>query len=166
MSDKAHRDQHGSREDHPHEAVEDEEAQLLLPAEHFEFEETPETRHPTPRGRVNFLPRIAGPDPPQIQSIRPFLPSVQRYPIHLVDRYFANLTRKIVLVVAFLLLWIIAFSIPLYAGNRAIKDIHNDHVVNLDCVDSLWRRKNLCGLDGLDCRLLHLWLCHPCWHRF
>ncbi|KAJ4211856.1 hypothetical protein NW759_012144 [Fusarium solani] len=151
MSDNAHEEPRASREDHRHEAVADEEAQLLLPTEQFDFEENAETQRPAPRHPVKFLQRIAGPDPPRIQSIKPFFPSVQRYPINIVDRYFANITRKVLLLIAFLLLWIIAYSIPLYAGNRAIKDAHNDYVVNLDCVDSLWRRKNLCGLDGLDC---------------
>ena len=152
MSDNAHGEPRGSRGDRRHEAVADEEAQLLLPTEQFEFEENAETQRLAPRRPVKFLQRIAGPDPPRIQSIKPFFPSAQRYPINIVDRYFATLTRKILLLIAFLLLWIIAYSIPLSAGNHAIKDAHNDYVVNLDCVDALWKRKNLCGLDGLECR--------------
>ncbi|KAM5354794.1 hypothetical protein ACJ41O_001440 [Fusarium nematophilum] len=147
MSADAHDEPRGSREDHLHQAVPDEEAQLL-PIEQFDFEETSDVQ----RRHLKFLQRLSGPDPARIQTIKPFFPSIQRYPIHLLDRYFATFRSKATLLVVFLLLWVSAFSIPLYAGSHALQDSHDDYVVNLDCVDSLWRRKNLCGLDGLDCR--------------
>ncbi|KAM0421269.1 hypothetical protein ACHAPT_010991 [Fusarium lateritium] len=152
MSDNAHGELRGSQEDHLHQNVADEEAQRLLPTEQFDLEDNADLERPPPRRRLKFLQRLAGPDPSRIQSIKPFFPSIQRYPIHLFDRYFATLARKIILLFALLLLWIATFSIPLYAGNRALKDTHDGYIVNLDCVDTLWRYKNLCGLDGLDCR--------------
>lgn len=142
---------YGSREDDVHRAVSDEEAQLL-PLEPLDFEEDASLQRPRPWQRRKFLQRLSGPDQPRIQRIQPLFPTIQRYPIDLLDRLFSSGRRKFILLIVFLLLWIAAFSVPLYVGNRALKDGPNDYVVNLDCVDSLWRRKNHCGLDGLDCR--------------
>lgn len=151
---EAHGEPYGSREDDLyHQATTDEEAQLLRP-DQFDYgePEDAEIQRPPPRHRPKFLQRLSGPDPPRIQSIKPLFPSIQQYPIHLLDRFFASRKRKLILLLAVLLLWVTAFSIPLATSSRALKDGPDDYVLNLDCVDTLWRRKNFCGLDGLDCR--------------
>ncbi|KAH8729829.1 hypothetical protein BGZ61DRAFT_447042 [Ilyonectria robusta] len=151
---EAHGEPYGSREDDLYQqATSDEEAQLLRP-DQFDYQESEdaESQRPPPRDRPKFLQRLSGPDPPRIQSIKPFFPSIQQYPVHFLDRFFASKKRKFILLTTFLLLWVSAFSIPLATGSRALKDGSDDYVLNLDCVDTLWRRKNFCGLDGLDCR--------------
>jgi hypothetical protein len=96
------------------------------------------------RGFWSFL---LGPKSPRVHSIRPTFPALQRAPINFLA------SRKInnrVLVVATLLFWFIIFALSLTA-QLPLKDSQGKHVVNLDCVDTLWHRNNECGIDGVDC---------------
>lgn len=124
------------------------EEEQLLGREELDFEDTlSSTNHPRyrKRGFCNFL---RGPESPHIQVIRPFFPSFQTAPTRLLEA--RGLNQKFLLVVA-LLLWFFIFAFFLTA-QLPIKDGNGDHVLNLDCVDTLWRRKNECGIDGVDCR--------------
>ncbi|POR30947.1 Uncharacterized protein TPAR_08836 [Tolypocladium paradoxum] len=131
----------------------DEEAQLL---EQFDYEDDDGDIPKQPRltqRRWRLARWLSGPDPPRIQAIKPLLPSIQRSPIALLDRRAPTPRRKLILLAAFLLLWAAAFYLPLRAGTVALTDRRTGApVVNLDCVDALWSRKNQCGLDGIDCR--------------
>jgi hypothetical protein len=128
----------------------DEEAQLL-PSEEFEFEDSDSS---TPQ----YVPRrkrtwhwLYGPQPPRPQRINPLLPSIQQKPTRFLDRMLPEKRHKQILLAVYLLLWAVGFMLFLRA-QLAIKDGEGRNVVNLDCVDTLWRRKNECGLDGIDCR--------------
>ncbi|KND87645.1 Uncharacterized protein TOPH_07721 [Tolypocladium ophioglossoides CBS 100239] len=132
----------------------DEEAQLL---EQFDYEEdgddAPDQRRRLAQRRWRLTRWLSGPDPPRIQAVKPLLPSMQRSPLALLDRHFPTPRRKLVLLAAFLVLWAAAFYLPLRAGTLALADGRTSApVVNLDCVDALWSRKNGCGLDGIDCQ--------------
>ncbi|KAH7169898.1 hypothetical protein EDB81DRAFT_774057 [Dactylonectria macrodidyma] len=147
MSANIHHEQHGSQYDAPYQA-------LLRPEqpEQLGFAEDDDFQYRLAQRRLNLLQRLSGPVPPRIQTIKPLFPTVQRYPIDLLNRHVVGGRSKFIVLTLFLLFWAAAFSIPLAIGNRVLRDGPNDYVVNLDCVDSLWRRKNLCGLDGVDCR--------------
>jgi hypothetical protein len=90
---------------------------------------------------------LHGPEPPRVHSIRPAFAALQRSPINfLASRRINNR----VLVIATLLLWFILFALSL-TTQLPLKDSQGKHVVNLDCVDTLWHRNNECGIDGVDC---------------
>lgn len=60
-----------------------------------------------------------GPDPPQIQRIRPFLPSIQEAPIRLVDRFCPKKKHKAALLVLFYFCWLLTFSLVLHHSAAA-----------------------------------------------
>ena len=126
----------------------DEEAQLL-PAEEFELEDDGVAPPTPPPSQWAFLNWLAGPRPPQAQRIKPIFPTVQTAPTNGFKRLVTEPYRRIVLVV-FLASWAVAFALPLRAA-LPIRDADGQYFVNLDCVDTLWRPRNGCGLDGLDC---------------
>ena len=151
----------GNEQDHSRDGVartgaSDEEAQLLCPEE-LEYEEDDTARSPRLPGRHGAREAgnwgwLSGPHPPRIQAIRPLCPSFQRIPTILIRRLLPSTEQKLIVLVAFFLLWAAAFVFPLRSGTRAIRDLAGEDVVNLDCVDTLWKRKDLCGLDGEMCR--------------
>jgi hypothetical protein len=91
---------------------------------------------------------LHGPETPKIHSIRPTFPTLQRIPNKLlVSR---GISQR-ALVIAVLLLWSLLFIISLTTTQGPIKDGKGGHVINLDCVDTVWRRNNECGIDGVNC---------------
>jgi len=60
-----------------------------------------------------------GPDPPQIQKIRPFFPSIQEAPIELLDRFFPKKKHKAALLVLFYSCWLLTFSLVLHHSASA-----------------------------------------------
>jgi hypothetical protein len=97
--------------------------------------------------KPGFWTLLHGPDPPRAHSLHPFFPALQRWPSQLLAtrgisiRGFAS---------AVLLIWFLLFMFSL-TSQLPIKDAEGKNVVNLDCVDTLWRRNNECGIDGVDC---------------
>ncbi|KAF2824493.1 hypothetical protein CC86DRAFT_327252 [Ophiobolus disseminans] len=98
--------------------------------------------------KKGFWGLLHGPEPPRVHAIRPILATLQRSPIRLLASRGASTKR---LFAAILLVWLITFTLFLSA-QLPIKDNKGEHVINLDCVDTLWRRNNECGIDGIDCR--------------
>jgi hypothetical protein len=99
-------------------------------------------------GKKRFWNVLHGHVPPRVQSIRPFFPSLQRSPIRMLT---ARGINQKVFHAAVVSLWLLVFILFL-REQIAVKDGDGKVVVNVDCVDTLWRRKNECGLDGIDCR--------------
>jgi hypothetical protein len=128
-------------------AYADEEAQLLR-REELDFEDNSLPIHNTSTRRQGFLNFLRGPEPPQIQTIRPYFPLFQQSPIKLLKARGLDKPASLVVV---LLLWFFIFAWFL-TSQLPIRDSNGDNVLNLDCVDTLWRRKNGCGIDGIDCR--------------
>ena len=60
-----------------------------------------------------------GPDPPRIQRIRPFFPSIQEAPIKLVDRFCPKKKHKAALLVFFYFCWLLTFSLVLHHSANA-----------------------------------------------
>lgn len=60
-----------------------------------------------------------GPDPPQIQRIRPFFPSIQEAPIRLLDRFFPKKKHKAAFLVFFYFCWLLTFSLVLHHSASA-----------------------------------------------
>jgi len=125
----------------------DEEAQLLQ-QEELEFEDSVQA-YSGPK--QSFWDRLGGPHPPNVQTVNPIFPSAQKPLFTFVERRLPGSFTKLVLLVSLLLLWLIIF-IALLKSQAAITDGTGKPVINLDCIDTLWRPKNACGLDGIDCR--------------
>ncbi|KAF2261559.1 hypothetical protein CC78DRAFT_347690 [Lojkania enalia] len=146
------------------EAEADEEAQLLPIEEtelEFEFEDSSQGELDRPRRRPRFrwcrvrVP-VHRPRAPHPQAIRPFFPSTQEAPLLLLNRLLpkkkSNTGKyKTALLGGWVLLWAVAF-LGFLSAQLPVKDGAGQAVVNVDCADSLWRRKNECGIDGIDCR--------------
>ena len=129
-------------------AYADEEAQLLR-REELEYEErTLSTKHHLRTRRQRLLGFLRGPEPPRIQSIQPYFASIQTRPVRWLEACGVN---KPALIVPVLILWLVIF-VWFLTAQLPLQDADGNDVFNLDCVDTLWRRKNLCGIDGIDCR--------------
>ncbi|KAH8888621.1 hypothetical protein GQ53DRAFT_783706 [Thozetella sp. PMI_491] len=146
--DGAAEPKYGDREYETRHSSEDEEAQLLETEDFEQFEIEEENR--TPARRCCSL--LYGPHPPRPQSIRPLFPFIQESPIRLLDRWAPKRWQRVTLLVVYLIVWAIAFAAPLRKGKGAVTDDLGRTVRQLNCVDTLWRRNNECGLDGIDCR--------------
>ncbi|KAH6612025.1 hypothetical protein C7974DRAFT_89881 [Boeremia exigua] len=126
-----------------------EEAQLLL-REEFDFEDNDlATHHPTPKP-VGFLSLLAGPQPPRPQKITPWFPAMQDAPARLLNKILPRTAHQSLFLNAVLVLWFL-FFVGLLTSELPTVDGDGKHVVNLDCTDALWKRKNECGLDGVNC---------------
>ena len=122
----------------------DEEAHLLT-REEMDFEDN---ALPARSGRRTFLRFLRGPEPPRIQSIQPVFPAIQAYPAQWTEAHGFN---KPIWLFAVLLLWLVIF-VWFLTAQLPLRDGDGNSVINLDCVDTLWKRKNECGIDGIDCR--------------
>jgi hypothetical protein len=126
----------------------DEEARLLGRPDAGAGNDTILPTHHIESRRKSLWDRLHGPTDSKAHSIKPILPTLQRSPVQLLA------SRKIntkVFYVAILLVWLITFAL-LLTSQSPLQDGNGDPVLNIDCVDSLWRRNNECGLDGIDCR--------------
>ena len=102
-----------------------------------------------PRRRTGWL---HGPSPPRRQAIRPLFPTFQQLPLRYLHRFAPTTGRKLAGFALLLLVWFCAFVVPLGIVRGPLKDSEGRDVVSLDCLDTFWQRKNLCGLDGVNCQ--------------
>ncbi|KAJ4989939.1 LCCL domain-containing protein [Stagonosporopsis vannaccii] len=126
-----------------------EEAQLLLRDE-FDFEDNePPRRSPKdrPSGCLGFL---NGPQPSRPQKIEPFFRSIQEGPSKLLNKLLPRSEHQNLFLNIILVVWLLLF-IGLLTTELPTVDGSGKHVINLDCTDSLWKRKNGCGIHGVDC---------------
>lgn len=123
----------------PNHDIEDEEQGI--------YEHVPKSSGPSSK-RKNWL---WGPHPPRIQTIKPLFPELQKAPTRLLHRTCPTTRSKRLLFFAFIVIWTLVFTIPLAISSIPTTDDSGKDVVNLDCIDTLWRWKNECGLDGIDC---------------
>lgn len=99
---------------------------------------------------TNFL---KGPQPPQIQAITPWFPSIQTYPVDLLDRISPTRKRKIAVLTSCCLLWALLVGYILYKSTAAGKiPGSGQQIQHIDCVKTLWHKDSECGLDGFECR--------------
>ncbi|KAH7064126.1 hypothetical protein BKA63DRAFT_428158 [Paraphoma chrysanthemicola] len=104
--------------------------------------------HHQRKRRAGLWGLLHGPEPPRVHTIRPVFPTFQNIPAKLLaSRRVSNKA----LLVASLLAWFLLFAFCL-TSQSPINDATGEHVLNLDCVDTLWKRNNDCGIDGVNCR--------------
>ncbi|KAK0713010.1 hypothetical protein B0T26DRAFT_650673 [Lasiosphaeria miniovina] len=102
--------------------------------------------------QARFIARLRGPQQPEPNVIRPFLPSVQKRPVRWLAKVLPHAWQKTVVLVLFLAAWAFSLAVPLVNSKGTLRDASGHVVRHLDCVDTLWRRNNECGLDGIDCQ--------------
>jgi hypothetical protein len=128
----------------------DEEAQLLQ-REELDFEDNIAAQAGFKRSPASgLLGRLKGPDPPKIQTINPFFAKAQELLPNWLNQRFSGRRQQAFLLSGALTIWLIVFIISLSA-QLPISDGTGSSVTNLDCVDTLWKPKNECGMDGIDC---------------
>jgi hypothetical protein len=124
-----------------------EEGQSLL-REEFGFDDSALPTYHEPSRTRSFWNIWYGPDSPRPLAIRPIFPLLQKAPLKLLD---AHGSKKYILLGTTLFLWFLFFTVFLHS-QLPIRNGDGNYVLNLDCTDTLWRRKNECGVDGIDCR--------------
>lgn len=95
---------------------------------------------------------LTGPQTLRKQAIQPLFPCLQSLPRGLLNRICPTARSKRRMQFAFFAVWLFLFTVPLVWSSLPTKDSLGQDVVNLDCIDTLWKWKNECGLDGIDCR--------------
>lgn len=151
-------------DDHPDYPIEDEAAHLT----EFEDDDSP----PTPRflqdlgpyRRWKWVPpslrRLGkkvkiwakGPQPPQIQKIKPLFPVIQEAPIRLLDIYLPEWKHRLGLLLAFYFCWMLTFGLVFRQGMFATDVEGYGKPAEIGCGNTFWGPGNSCGLDGVNCR--------------
>lgn len=128
----------------------DEEAQLLQ-REELDFEDNTDAQAGFKKQQSSgLLGRLQGPDPPRLHTISPISARAQEFLPTWFNGRFPGRRQKALRFGGLLSFWLIAFIISLSA-QLPITDASGRSVINLDCVDTLWRPKNECGIDGINC---------------
>ncbi|KAL2151286.1 hypothetical protein VTH82DRAFT_6384, partial [Thermothelomyces myriococcoides] len=110
-------------------------------------------RHGRSRRRIpRWLAFLYGPDPPKIQSIDPLLPSVQEMTVRWLEKALPRPWQRLVSLALFILAWAASFAIPLTLSKGTATDASGTAIRHVDCIDTLWKRDNECGLDGVGCK--------------
>ncbi|KAK3321652.1 hypothetical protein B0H66DRAFT_474290 [Apodospora peruviana] len=100
-----------------------------------------------------FISFLRGPATPEDLTISPVLRSVQELPVRWLKKALSRRWQRLMLLALGLLAWIATFTVLLRRGKGTLTDAKTGRpVVHMDCVDTLWRRNNECGLDGVDCQ--------------
>lgn len=109
---------------------------------------------PVPIRRVGKAAVIwaKGPDPPYIHTINPLFPSIQEYPIRLLDRFVPKRKHRIFALVAVYSLWILTFALVMRVGTIATEIKGWGVPGSIGCGNTYWVAGNRCGLNGNDCR--------------
>jgi len=93
-----------------------------------------------------------GPTPPHIHAIKPILPSIQEFPIRLLDKYVPKIRHRIALLIGFYFFWILTFVLVFRQGTIATEIKGWGSPGDIGCGNTYWVSGNGCGLNGNDCR--------------
>lgn len=129
-----------------------EEVAHLLPRHEPDLDGPLSRRADASQRPLNRSTLLSGPQTLRKRTIQPILPDLQSSPTRILSRICPTAPSRRRLLAAFLALWLLLFTIPLVWSSLPTTDSHGQDVVNLDCIDTLFKWKNECGLDGIDCR--------------
>ncbi|KFA48113.1 hypothetical protein S40293_09293 [Stachybotrys chartarum IBT 40293] len=93
-----------------------------------------------------------GPPNPQPYRIKPFFPSVQEYPLRLMDRFLPKRRHRAWLLLLYLSVWLVVFVLVRREGTRASEIAGWGQPTSIGCGTTYWGSGNSCGQDGNDCR--------------
>lgn len=100
----------------------------------------------------NIIIFAKGPQPPQIQSIKPWFPSIQLAPVRLLDTYLPKKWQKVVLLLGFYSSWLLTFALILRESTLVGEVEGYGKPYEIGCGNTFWGPGNSCGLDGMNCR--------------
>jgi hypothetical protein len=81
---------------------------------------------------------VKGPEPPQIQRINAFFPQFQSLPFRFLDRYFPKRKHKFALLIAFYIVWLLAFVAVLHGSILATQIEGYGVAHRISCIASYW----------------------------
>ncbi|PHH86508.1 hypothetical protein CDD83_10131 [Cordyceps sp. RAO-2017] len=93
-----------------------------------------------------------GPANPQPYRIRPLFPTVQRFPLWLVDRFLPRRSYRAWALFLYFSIWLVVFVLVKRKGNMATEVAGWGQPQTISCGSSYWGPGNACGLDGAQCR--------------
>ncbi|TAQ83980.1 hypothetical protein B7494_g7703 [Chlorociboria aeruginascens] len=93
-----------------------------------------------------------GPEPPQIHTIKPIFPTIQEYPIRLLDQHVPKRKHRILLLVGYYFFWMFTFALVMRQSTFATKIEDWGTPLDIGCGNTYWASGNGCGLNGNDCR--------------
>ncbi|PQE24660.1 LCCL domain-containing protein [Rutstroemia sp. NJR-2017a WRK4] len=154
--------------DHPDDPIDESVRTNLLPMNELSDDSSPPTPRflqdqssyrylrwiPVPLRRMSkrALQWAKGPEPPRINVVNPWFPSIQEAPLRLLDRYVPKRKHRITLLVAFYFCWILSFALVLKQSTLTTEIENWGTPGNIGCGNTYWVSGNSCGLNGNDCR--------------
>ncbi|KAB8360917.1 hypothetical protein FH972_024649 [Carpinus fangiana] len=108
--------------------------------------------HPVKRVTGAIGRWCAGPKPPRIWKITPFLPRVQTAPLRLIDRIAPKKMHRFWLLMVYYFLFLLCFVTILHESAFSDEIPGYGSPTRIACTAEYWSDKNSCGLDGEDCR--------------
>ena len=93
-----------------------------------------------------------GPEPPQIQRITPFFPSIQEAPVKFIDKHLPKRRHKATLLAFFYFCWLLTFILVLNHSAKAGNIEGYGKPQSIWCGATFWNMDNECGLNGNRCR--------------
>ncbi|KAK0728559.1 hypothetical protein B0T26DRAFT_176551 [Lasiosphaeria miniovina] len=108
--------------------------------------------YPVRRLTIAVYKWAQGPPSPNNFKIQPLLPSVQRAPVRLLDKFLPRKSHRAWLVFFYLSIWIVTFALVMRQGQSATEIDGWGTPSAIGCGNTYWAADNGCGLDGNDCR--------------
>ncbi|KAF3771056.1 hypothetical protein M406DRAFT_285931 [Cryphonectria parasitica EP155] len=93
-----------------------------------------------------------GPASPVAFRITPLFPTIQHFPIFLLDKYLPRRKHRILLFIGYILLWILTFSLVKRHESSLTELKPWGKPQEIGCGNYFWGRGNQCDLNGNRCR--------------
>lgn len=93
-----------------------------------------------------------GPPTPVVFRIKPIFPTIQQFPVNLLDRYLPKKKHRRLLFCAFVLLWLLIFSLVKRQESSLTELKTWGKPQEIGCGNYFWGKNNQCGLNGDRCR--------------
>ena len=93
-----------------------------------------------------------GPPNPRPYKIKPLFPTIQEYPLRLVDRYLPKPKWRFWFMFFYLSIWLVTFVLVKRSGYVESQIDGWGEPQDIDCGVTYWGKGNTCGFEGTDCR--------------
>lgn len=93
-----------------------------------------------------------GPPAPVVFRIKPIFPTIQHFPINLLDKYFPRRTQRSVIFVGFVFLWLLTFTVVKRQESSLTELKPWGKPQEIGCGNYFWGKNNQCDLNGNKCR--------------
>lgn len=93
-----------------------------------------------------------GPSNPVVFRIKPIFPTVQHFPIILLDKYFPRRKQRAFLYAGYILLWLLTFTLVKRQESSLTELKPWGKPQEIGCGNYFWGKNNQCDLNGNKCR--------------